>query len=75
MLYVGLLELLFALSTLLQLGALAAHAQSDDYPVRPLRIVTPVARGRTTDLLCRNLSEKAKNQLAQDWQEKNGPAA
>jgi tripartite-type tricarboxylate transporter receptor subunit TctC len=56
---------------LIALGlALAAPAMAQDYPSRPIRLITPAAQGGTTDLLARlfgaRLSELWKQQVLVD---------
>jgi len=57
-----------ALAALLLAASLFAHAQ--DYPSKPIRLITPAAQGGTTDLLARlfgaKLSEVFKQQVIVD---------
>src|SRR5438270_10755275 len=50
--------------------ALAASAQAQDYPNKPIRLITPAAQGGTTDLLARlfgaKLSESFRQQVIVD---------
>jgi len=48
----------------LQLAALAAFAQ-DDYPNKPIRMITPAAQGGTTDILARLFSAKLSEAFKQ----------
>jgi tripartite-type tricarboxylate transporter receptor subunit TctC len=52
------------------LAALAGLAQAQDYPSKPIRLITPAAQGGTTDLLARlvgaKLSEIFKQQVIVD---------
>lgn len=44
-------------------GSISAHAQ--DYPVKPIRIVVPVAAGGSNDVLARLIGEKMRERLGQ----------
>jgi tripartite-type tricarboxylate transporter receptor subunit TctC len=45
------------------LGSLPVHAQAQDYPNRPVRIIVPQSPGAGTDVTTRWIAER----LAQDW--------
>ncbi|MBN9424945.1 MAG: tripartite tricarboxylate transporter substrate binding protein [Burkholderiales bacterium] len=61
----------------LGLGALAhtLPALADDFPSRPITLVSPWAPGGTNDLLCRLLAREAGRQLGQPMVVENKPGA
>ncbi|WP_424813068.1 tripartite tricarboxylate transporter substrate binding protein [Roseococcus sp. YIM B11640] len=52
-----------------------AHAQSQPWPARPLRIVVPFSPGGSTDVLARRLSERLATALGQTVLVENRPGA
>src|SRR5215467_13237911 len=45
--------------------ALAASARSEDYPVRPLRLILGFGTGGPTDVLARSLADRLSSELGQ----------
>lgn len=45
------------------LGAIAATAQPQSYPLKPIKVIVPVAAGGTTDLTARLVSQKMAERL------------
>lgn len=54
-----------ALFILLAFGSLATEAAGESWPVRPIKLVVPVAAGGGVDLMARILADRLSRQLAQ----------
>ncbi len=50
-------------------------ARAEDYPTRPLRVITANSAGGTSDIFVRALAEKLQPRLRQPVIVENGPAA
>jgi tripartite-type tricarboxylate transporter receptor subunit TctC len=57
------------------LGALAAPAQADEYPIKPIQLVIPYVAGGGTDALARMVAQKMSDRLGQRVVPENRPGA
>jgi tripartite-type tricarboxylate transporter receptor subunit TctC len=58
---VGFIAMLRLLSVLVSLVlAFETHAQTQSYPVKPVRMIVPFPAGGATDILARIVSQKAR---------------
>ena len=54
--------------------AMPAHAQSQQYPARPVRIVVPSSAGGTQDTLARLLAPRLGQMWGQPWSSRTAAA-
>jgi tripartite-type tricarboxylate transporter receptor subunit TctC len=69
------MNLLKALLAAACLGAFAPHAVAQDYPVRPVKIIVPLAAGGGVDIVARSLAAKLTEQFKQPFIVENRPGA
>jgi len=70
-----LLSRVCALAAVLGLAVAISHAESDNYPSRAIKIVSPHPPGIATDVLGRALAQKLNDQLSQPVIVENRPGA
>ena len=66
------------LTSLLSVGLVwgaVTHAQAQNYPVKPVRLIVPFPAGGATDLFARSLSQKLGEKLGQSLVVENRPGA
>ena len=66
------------LTSLLSVGLFwgaVTHAQAQNYPVKPVRLIVPFPAGGATDLFARSLSQKLGEKLGQSLVVENRPGA
>ena len=62
-------------AALAALAALGAHAQSSDFPARPVSLIVPFPAGGATDSLVRQIADQAGRELGQPVVVENKPGA
>jgi tripartite-type tricarboxylate transporter receptor subunit TctC len=65
----------FLVAGALALGSLAAHAQAQNYPNRPVRLIVPFAPGGFTDVVARILGQKLSQSMGQQFVVENRAGA
>jgi len=64
-----------AVGLMLTAASLAAAAQTQNYPVKPLRIINPLAAGGNVDIVARGVAEQLSKSLGQQVLVENRPGA